>query len=118
MALALRHDREYNGHEIVIERPDGTRRTALAHANPIRDSNGTTVGAVNVLVDITDRKRTEDAPKTPIARKTSFSPPSRPSSSAKAINWPRYVHYDGNAQLTPLSCSGAENRCPRPDASS
>ena len=40
MALALKTDREYNGHEIVIERPDGQRRTALAHANPIHDESG------------------------------------------------------------------------------
>src|SRR4051794_38411560 len=36
MALALQMDREYNGQEIVIERPDGRRVSALAHANPMR----------------------------------------------------------------------------------
>jgi signal transduction histidine kinase len=61
MALALRDRADYNGHEIVVERPDGTRVTALAHANPIHDENGTLLGAVNVLVDITDRKQAEDA---------------------------------------------------------
>lgn len=61
MALALQTDREYNGHEIVIERPDGQRLTALAHANPIRDESGRLLGAVNVLVDISDRKRSEEA---------------------------------------------------------
>jgi signal transduction histidine kinase/CheY-like chemotaxis protein len=61
MALALRTGTEYNGHEIVIERPDGYRLTALAHANPIRDNSGTLLGAVNVLVDISDRKRSEEA---------------------------------------------------------
>jgi PAS domain S-box-containing protein len=61
MALALKTDREYNGHEIVIERPDGQRLTVLAYANPIHDEAGTLLGAVNVLVDITDRKRTEMA---------------------------------------------------------
>jgi PAS domain S-box-containing protein len=60
MALALRRNQEYNGHEILIERPDGRRLTVLAHANPIHDEAGTLVGAVNVLVDITDRKRAED----------------------------------------------------------
>jgi len=63
MALALKTDREYNGHEIVIERPDGQRRTALAHANPIHDESGKVLGAVNVLVDITERKQAEDALK-------------------------------------------------------
>src|SRR5712691_7784110 len=40
MALALQRNTEYNGHEIVIERPDGLRLTVLAHANPIRDESG------------------------------------------------------------------------------
>jgi signal transduction histidine kinase len=61
MALALRDRTDYHGHEIVIERPDGARVTALAHANPIHDENGTLLGAVNVLVDITDRKQAENA---------------------------------------------------------
>jgi PAS domain S-box-containing protein len=61
MALALRTNQQYNGHEIVIERPDGCRLTALAHANPIRDDSGSVFGAVNVLVDISDRKRAEEA---------------------------------------------------------
>jgi two-component system, LuxR family, sensor kinase FixL len=59
MALALQTGKEYNGEEIIIERPDGRRLTALAHANPIRDETGELVGAVNVLVDITDRIQAE-----------------------------------------------------------
>jgi PAS domain S-box-containing protein len=59
MALALRDGREYNGHPIVIERADGSRITALAHANPLRDSQGRIVGAVNLLVNINDRTRAE-----------------------------------------------------------
>jgi PAS domain S-box-containing protein len=61
MALALQNDEEYNGREILIERPDGTRLAALAHANPIHDESGHLLGAVNVLVDISDRKHAEDA---------------------------------------------------------
>src|SRR6185436_16053083 len=52
-------DREYSGQEIIIERPDGQRLTALAHANPIHDDSDKLVGAMNVLRDITDRKRAE-----------------------------------------------------------
>jgi PAS domain S-box-containing protein len=59
MALALQTGNEYNGEEIVIERPDGRRLTVLAHANPIRNEAGALVGAVNVLVDITDRIQAE-----------------------------------------------------------
>ena len=61
MALALKMDKEYNRREIVIERPDGQRLSALAHANPIHDESGKLLGAVNVLVDISDRKRAEEA---------------------------------------------------------
>ncbi len=61
MALALKTDKPYNRREIVIERPDGQRLTALAHANPIFDESGKLHGAVNVLVDISERKRAEEA---------------------------------------------------------
>lgn len=60
MALALQTHQGYNEREIIVERPDGGRRTALAHANPIRDEGGRIVGAVNVLVDITERQRAEE----------------------------------------------------------
>ncbi|MCW7538469.1 ATP-binding protein [Aquabacterium sp. A7-Y] len=59
MARALREQREFNGMEILIEREDGSRWTALAHANPFHDEQGVLCGAVNVLVDITERKRAE-----------------------------------------------------------
>ena len=59
MAIAIRTGTAQNGEEIIIERPDGCRVTVLAHANPIRDAAGRLLGAVNVLVDISDRKREE-----------------------------------------------------------
>jgi signal transduction histidine kinase len=61
MALALKNAAEYNGREIVVERPDGQRLTALAHAHPIHGEDGSLLGAVNVLVDITARKQMEQA---------------------------------------------------------
>jgi signal transduction histidine kinase len=64
MALALQTGKEYNGEEIVVERPDGRRLTALAHANPIRNKDGTLIGAVNVLVDISDRIEAEKVVRT------------------------------------------------------
>jgi signal transduction histidine kinase/CheY-like chemotaxis protein len=72
MAQALRMEMEFNGHEIVIERPDGERRTVLAHANPIRGESGTVLGAVNVLVDITARKQAEEALKRADRAKNEF----------------------------------------------
>src|SRR4029077_8705960 len=45
MALALQMNEGYNGHEIVVERPDGQRLTVLAYANPIRhDETGKLLG--------------------------------------------------------------------------
>ena len=61
MAVTLREGRAMCGQAIVIERPDGTRRHVLPHPEPMRDATGTIVGAVNMLVDITDRKEGEEA---------------------------------------------------------
>jgi signal transduction histidine kinase/ActR/RegA family two-component response regulator len=43
------------------EGPAGASGAERAHANPFRDETGELVGAVNVLVDITDRKRAEQS---------------------------------------------------------
>ncbi len=72
MAKALREDREFDGHEIVIERPDGSRWTALAHASPLHDEAGKLIGAVNVLVDITQRKQMEEFLREADRRKSDF----------------------------------------------
>ena len=61
MALALRGDREYTGCEIIVERPDGERLNVMAYASPMHDSSGTLIGAGNVLFDITERKRAQEA---------------------------------------------------------
>lgn len=59
MALSIKEKRAYNGYEIVVQQENGNRITVLAHANPLYDDSGILIGAVNVLVDITDRKQTE-----------------------------------------------------------
>jgi len=59
MVRALQDGKDYHGKEVLIERPDGSRVTVLAHASPIRNDAGEIVGAMNVLVDISDRKRAE-----------------------------------------------------------
>src|SRR5258706_4024121 len=63
MAVAMKEKREINGIEVVIERADGSRRNVLAHISPMWGADGQLAGAVNVVVDITDRKRTEKALK-------------------------------------------------------
>jgi PAS domain S-box-containing protein len=56
MARTLREGRSIQGEEIIVEREDGTRRRVLPFPEPIRNSLGTVVGAVNTLVDVTERK--------------------------------------------------------------
>jgi PAS domain S-box-containing protein len=59
MAVMLREARPVRNVEIVVERPDGSRRNVLPHPEPILDAAGKVVGGVNMLVDITERKRAE-----------------------------------------------------------
>lgn len=60
MALALRTQEELRGVEAVAERPDGTRRIFTPYPTLLRDASGRITGAVNVLVDITDRKQADE----------------------------------------------------------
>jgi PAS domain S-box-containing protein len=60
MAVALRENRPIRGAEAIAERPDGTRVPFIPYPTPLRDASGRLVGAVNMLVDITERKRAED----------------------------------------------------------
>jgi PAS domain S-box-containing protein len=60
MAVALKEDRAVRGMEAAAERPDGTRVPFIPYPTPIHDETGKLVGAVNMLVDITDRKRAEE----------------------------------------------------------
>jgi PAS domain S-box-containing protein len=60
MALAIRERRPIRGMEAIVERPDGTRVPFMPYPTPLFDASGNLTGAVNILVDITDRKRAED----------------------------------------------------------
>ena len=60
MAIALKEQRSNSGMEAVAERPDGLRVPFIAYPTLLYDGSGATIGAVNMLVDITDRKRAEE----------------------------------------------------------
>ncbi len=60
MGLTVQDGIPRRDHEIVIERPDGTRIVALVNPSPIRDAQGAMIGAVNCVLDITARKRVEE----------------------------------------------------------
>lgn len=61
MAIALREGRSVRGYEGVAERPDGTRAAFIPYPTVVYDAEGTLIGAINVLVDVTERRRAEDA---------------------------------------------------------
>jgi PAS domain S-box-containing protein len=59
MAVALREQRTIRDAEAIAERPDGTRVPFIPYPTPLFDEDGKLVGAINMLVDITDRKKAE-----------------------------------------------------------
>jgi len=59
MALALKEERPVRGAEAVAERPDGSRVPFLPYPTPLHDAFGNVTGAVNMLVDISQRKEAE-----------------------------------------------------------
>lgn len=59
MAIALKENREVRGMEAVAERPDGTHIPFEPYPTPLHDKEGQLTGAVNMLIDLTDRKHTE-----------------------------------------------------------
>ena len=59
MAVALREGRPVRGKEAIAERPDGTRVPFIPFPTPIRDGSGNVVGAINMLVDVSERKQAE-----------------------------------------------------------
>jgi PAS domain S-box-containing protein len=61
MAIALRENRAVRGWWAIAERPDGGRVAFQPFPTPLRDDAGNLVGAVNVLVDVTEQRRAQDA---------------------------------------------------------
>jgi PAS domain S-box-containing protein len=61
MAIALKEKRPIRGLEAIAARPDGTRIRFLAFPSPLFDSTGNLIGAVNMLVDLTDQTFSDEA---------------------------------------------------------
>ena len=59
MAVALKEGRAIRNAEAIAERPDGTRVPFIPYPTPLRDANGNIVGAINMLVDVSERKQAE-----------------------------------------------------------
>jgi PAS domain S-box-containing protein len=60
MVTALREHRGFRDAEAVMERPDGTRWVASVNIDVLQDAEGRPAGAINVFLDITERKHTEN----------------------------------------------------------
>ncbi len=60
MAVALGEGRAIRGAEAVAERPDGTLVPFLTFPAPLRDATGTITGAINLLVDVSTQKQSEE----------------------------------------------------------
>jgi PAS domain S-box-containing protein len=61
MAVTLKEARPVTGEEILVARIDGSIRKVAPNPQPIFDEKGKMVGAVNMLVDITDLKTSQHA---------------------------------------------------------
>ncbi len=56
----LRIGEAITGEEVEVETPGGQRKVALCSAVPLHDERGAVIGGVEVMVDITERKRIEE----------------------------------------------------------
>ena len=59
VATAVRTGNAIRDKEVIIERPDGSRRRVMVHPTPTFDCDGKVTGAVNMLVDITAIREAE-----------------------------------------------------------
>ncbi len=48
------------GAEMIVERPNGTRRIVHSYPVPMLDANGTFTGAINTLIDITEQASSDE----------------------------------------------------------
>ncbi|MES2690678.1 MAG: PAS domain-containing protein, partial [Bacteroidota bacterium] len=73
MAMAIRDNKEIHAEEIISECENLSRTNLIAFATPYKNSKGDLEGALNVLVDITERKQLEEklTGLSLVARKTS-----------------------------------------------
>jgi PAS domain S-box-containing protein len=109
MALALKQNRPVRGTEAMAERPDGSRVPFIPYPTPLRDAAGNLVGAVNMLVDITERKRAEAQQRTLInelnhrVKNTLATVQSLASQTLNVPGMPRVVRQTFEARLLALS---------------
>jgi len=72
IAIALKEMRQVRGRQAIAERPDGERRWFEPYPTPLFDATGRLSGAINMLLDITERKHAEEALQEADRRKDEF----------------------------------------------
>jgi PAS domain S-box-containing protein len=72
MAVSIREHRPIRGLEAMAERPDGSRVMFQPYPTPLYDDAGALIGAINVMVDVTERTRAEQALRVSNAVKDEF----------------------------------------------
>ena len=60
MAVAVKEGRPVRGVTAQAERPDGTRVQFMPLPTPLHGDNGEVLGAVNMLIDVSDARRIAD----------------------------------------------------------
>src|SRR6187551_171406 len=59
MAVVIKGRLVVDNKEVIVERPDGIRISVLPHPRVIKNSEGTIIGAINMLEDMTRLKKSE-----------------------------------------------------------
>jgi len=72
MAIAVRTGQSVRGHEGLAERPDGTRASFVPYPTVVRGPGGEVIGAINVVIDVTERRQAEEALRAANAVKDEF----------------------------------------------
>jgi PAS domain S-box-containing protein len=57
MAVAIKQKKAIRGSAAIAERPDGSRVNFVPYPTPVLDEQGEMIGAVNLLIDVTARKK-------------------------------------------------------------
>lgn len=65
VAIALKEQKKMPGTELILERPDGEKRTVVSFSDPIFDETGNITGVTNTLIDTTLQKQNTSIKTTP-----------------------------------------------------
>jgi PAS domain S-box-containing protein len=109
MAVALKENRAVRGAEAILERPDGARIPFAPYPTPLRDASGRLIGAVNMLVDISERKEADSRQKALLdelnhrVKNTLATVQSLAAQTVRGNRVPRAVRENFEARLVALS---------------